>query len=200
MNEHCLTNRDFYRLSYLGAKLSIQYLLPALISDIMQKIPLDGVSGAARAARRAGAHSTQTACHVIHSSFCCAPGESVTAPAQSITMQTKAHRHVRGATQLARNAKVSVSLSLCTSEWKKEVLPQAQPSPFLPSEVPLACQPPSPSSPTSAPSALSQLLQLPSNPGCSCPTLLPLYTSHPSGSRSSPPGSVPPALSSFSSC
>lgn len=84
--------------------------------DIMQKIPLDGVSGAARAARRAGAHSTQTACHVIHSSFCCAPGESVTAPAQSITMQTKAHRHVRGATQLARNAKekeCSVAYPVC---------------------------------------------------------------------------------------
>lgn len=72
---------------------------------IMQKTPRDGVRGVTRAARRAGARSPATAYLAIHFSFCSTPRESVIAPAQSITMQTKARRPVRDATQFAKNAK-----------------------------------------------------------------------------------------------
>lgn len=106
VNELFLSNHDFSTTPNLGAKLSIQSLLPSFVSDIMQKTPLDGVRGVTRAARHAGAHSPLTAYLAIDFSFCSTPRESVIAPAQSITMQTGEHGPVRDATQLAMNAKV----------------------------------------------------------------------------------------------
>lgn len=70
-----------------------------------QKSPLDGARGAARAARHARARGPPTACPAIHFSFCSAPRESVTPPAQSITTRSKKPRRVRDATQPATNAK-----------------------------------------------------------------------------------------------
>lgn len=61
---------------------------------------------AARAARHVGARGPATACPAIRFSFCSAPRESVIAPAQSVTMWSKAHGRVRDATRPATNAKV----------------------------------------------------------------------------------------------
>lgn len=71
----------------------------------MEKVPVVGVRGVTRAARHAEAHSPQTASLVTHFSFCCAPRGSVVALAPSTTMQTSAHRPVRGAIQLVTSAK-----------------------------------------------------------------------------------------------
>lgn len=71
----------------------------------MQKTPQDSARGAAGAAKPARAHSPQTACPAIHSSFCSAPKDSVIAPVQSITTWSKAPRPVRDATQPVINAK-----------------------------------------------------------------------------------------------
>lgn len=106
VNERFLSNHDFSTTPNLRAKLSIQSLLPSLVLDTMQKTPLDSVRGVTRAARHAGARSPLTAYLAIHFSFCSTPRESAIAPAQSITMQTREHEHVRDATQLAMNAKV----------------------------------------------------------------------------------------------
>lgn len=73
--------------------------------DFMRKTPRSGVRGATGAARPAGAQGPQIACPAIHSSFSSDPRASVTAPAPSITMQSKAQRPVRDATQLVINAK-----------------------------------------------------------------------------------------------
>lgn len=62
---------------------------PSAGKDIMQKLPQVNVSDAIRAARAAGARDPQTVCLVIHFSSCCTPRESVGAPAQTTTMQTK---------------------------------------------------------------------------------------------------------------
>lgn len=84
---------------------------PGAGKGIMQKTPRDSVRGATRAARHAGAHSPPIVCLAIHFSFCSTPRESVIAPAQSITMQTKAHRSVRDATQRAKNVKEKENLN-----------------------------------------------------------------------------------------
>ena len=175
----------------------------ALVADTMQEMPLDGVRGATGAAKPAGARGPQTACLGIHSSFCSAPRESVIAPACSTTTQSKAHRPVRGAIQLAINAKVRASLSFCMCEWKSESFPYCLAllsfSPSL--ELPLTCQPHNRFSP--APSVLSQLLDLLSNLGFSSAHCCRFRSSHPWRPRYSIISSrkcFPHILSSFCAC
>ncbi|KAG8519836.1 Proprotein convertase subtilisin/kexin type 5 [Galemys pyrenaicus] len=76
-----------------------------LMPDTMQKTPLDGVRGVTRPARHAGVRGPQIACPAIHFSFCSAPRESVISAAHGITMQTKKHGLVNGATRPVTDAR-----------------------------------------------------------------------------------------------
>lgn len=197
-----MTNLDFSATPNLGTKLRIQSLLPSLVADITQKTPLDGVRGATRAARPAGAHGPLTAWLATHFSFCSTPRESVTAPAQSITMQIKGQRPVRDAIRPARNVKVRMYLSFCMCEWKGTKFSFLLiPSFFPPSlVVPLACQPHNQPSPASAPSVCSPCLQLPSDLGCSAASSESPILQDPDTGIVSSRKCFTPSLSSFSTC
>lgn len=95
--------------------------------DTTEKTPLASVRGATRTAGLVRAHGPQTACPAIRFSFCCAPRESVTAPAQSTTMQNKARRPVRDATRLVMHAKEKehqVAYPVCgiTISWEESAI------------------------------------------------------------------------------
>lgn len=168
---------------HLQAKLSIQSLPPRLVSDITPKSPRDAVRNAARAARRVGARGPPTACPAICFSFCSAPRESVIAPAQTITMWSKAHGRVRDATRPAANAKVRVYLSFAMCGWDNEDSFVPGPSFFITSLANPLCH--------------QHFQQLPSTLGCPALSLqtLPSFQAK-IQALSSPRRGFPPALSS----
>lgn len=178
----------------LRAKPRIHSLLPPLVSGTTQKSPLDAARGAARAARHARARGPPTACPAIHFSFCSAPRESVTPPAQSITTRSKKPRRVRDATQPATNAKVRAYLSFYIYEWKNRIPSRLVRLFSSPVELPLACQS-SQSPPASAASSVGLIFCI-----CPPPWAALRYTtlfrpSHPQAS-SPPKTCFPPALPS----